>query len=361
MRVRALEGLEVLTVGVGDCNLLKDLGIPSEDGDEGSSAAHVSLDADTFDVLKLAHLRQATGLKGFGGTPDDGGHNRCRQRVRRPRLHRRHAPQGRLPLLAAPRLAATRQVLDGDNRELTASQGASLVERQCLDLGQILDDVGALDEDAVTGRCSDRARSGDGRCQDEGTGAAQDQQDQGAMQPRPEGGTCDQRSSDGVRARDQEHSWEQQPRDSIHKLLRLAPHRLRNGDLLLQLRQGRLIGRRRELHLHVAAKEQRARRHGAALALLDGHRLARERGLGEGGSSFDDEAIDGTLLAGPQSDNITGLEIRDRNDLAALRHGRRPRHRQLHGSVQGSRNPSHRPMLNELGEREERHQQRRLE
>src|SRR6266508_2596327 len=205
----------------------------------------------------------------------------------------------------------------GDQRGLATGEGAGLVEGDGVDGGEVFEVDAALDEDAVAGAAGDRRDHGDWHGDDQGAGARDGQDHQGAVegvgerQPHQRGAECGDREGEG------EHDWGVGGAEAFGESLRPAAVGLCLFDLADHSGQdGVGVGRggldvQGSVAVEGAAED---RRFGGGFG---GHGLAGDRRGVDPRVAVDDPAVGGDALVRADQQDVADGEVLDRDGFGA--------------------------------------------
>ncbi len=193
-----------------------------------------------------------------------------------------------------------------DEAQVPGRHGAGLVEDHGRNIRQMLQEGGALDEDAMTSGDRDGRHSGGGRGQHEGTRARSNEYSQH--------GRHIGRDEPGARG------YEQNQRHVLAGVA-IQQARHRRFGVLRVLHQGNdateraLLADPRQLHLEQAIDVHRSGKHFVALAHLDRHRLAGDRGQIQARCAAPYQTVRRNALTGAQLDQVADAQAHAGDDF----------------------------------------------
>ncbi len=221
-----------------------------------------------------------------------------RNRVRRESLGRRRPAEH---LLAAE----ARRAVDAGHLEASLGQGPRLVDDDGVHREERVEAVGALDQDLVARRVAHAAEIAERYRDDEGAGAGNDEEHEGAVEPIREGGA---RHDDGRHYRDERRRYDDEGRVHGrypgHEPLGGSLARRRVLDELEDARHRRLSEGRRDAHEDPPGVVDIAGPHGHPGGSLERCRFARQRRGVQERFALDDFAVQRHALAGAHFDDV---------------------------------------------------------
>ena len=273
---------------------------------------------------------------------------------------------GDLQNLALPALG---EALAADDVEFARRQGAGLVQRHDVDIGEFLDRGAAPEKDAVAGPPGDRGEDRRGNRQDEGAWAGHDHERHRAVEGRAgcarvfecgqaEGEPADEEHRQGPADHNVGVAGPEPVGEALARSLELLGRLDEPDDLL----KGALRGRPQDVEFDRSPKIQGPAEDLVAFGLGHGHRLAGKGGLVACAPALGHHAVRGKRLPGLDPDALADPEGLDgdlliasvgKDDIRALR-------RSLQQGPHLPLGPVERVLLHRTGRREKEKKEDRL-
>ena len=200
-------------------------------------------------------------------------------------------------------------ILDVGLHRLAMRERAGLVQRQPFQVAAFFEVHAALDQDAAARRGGQSADDADRRGNDQGAGAGDDQQRQGAVDGVEPGLVPQQGRQHRHQQRDAHHGGRIDAGKAVDEALRGRPGALGLFDGMDDARQRGVSRRRGDPVLEGACRVHRGRVDRIVLRFFHRQAFARDGGLVHGRAAADDDAVGGDALARTHSDDVTRLQF----------------------------------------------------